>query len=175
MKVLALVAYFVVTLQMGSGRAAANELDSQSRIENRLVYLLRPVHSYLCLDVWYESLADNAHVVQHNCHFGLNQQWDLENMGNQQYRIRAAHSGKCLDVAAAGDVGTPIVQRTCDNGPSQMWSLEHTNELAFALKSISAERCLDVEHSSLESPARVLIYPCHYGPNQQWVFDSVPQ
>jgi hypothetical protein len=56
---------------------------------------IRSEHSGKCLDVWGVVPNDTAAVKLHDCHNGLNQQWDLYADGT----IREVQSGKCLDVA----------------------------------------------------------------------------
>ena len=72
------------------------------------------------------SLANGAEVEQFTCTSGArNQMFELledssPNVAGFTSRIRALHSGKCLDVSGASNAnGAHVVQFTCGNGAHQ--------------------------------------------------------
>ena len=74
-----------------------------------------------CLDVVGFGTQDGVSVVQFRCHFGANQRWTAQRMGNGVI-LRSVNSGKCLD-ADNGNFPTPppaearLQQWTCISDP----------------------------------------------------------
>jgi hypothetical protein len=73
-------------------------------------------HSFKCLDVINSGTGNGVRVVQFRCHFGANQRWKLQRMGNGVI-LRSVHSGKCLD---AGNSNFPTPPR--ETAVLQQWT-----------------------------------------------------
>ncbi|MFI9559524.1 RICIN domain-containing protein [Nonomuraea endophytica] len=90
-------------------------------------------HSGKCLDVAHASLKHGANVLQGTCGGAgstTNQFWSMRPVRAgflQPFRLRAHHSGRCLDVANANLAhGADVVQATCagaGSGNNQLWNL----------------------------------------------------
>jgi hypothetical protein len=107
---------------------------------NGYFYEVVAVHSRKCLDVANRSTAQAANVIQGTCRGGENQQWKLvalvtdgavdglENkvpQGGVNYRLKARHSGGCLDVAHVSIAhAANVIQARCwPPGYNQQWTL----------------------------------------------------
>lgn len=86
-------------------------------------YVLMPYHSGKALEVWSESMNDDAELRQYSYSGRQHQQWQIEPLSNGEYRIIARHSGKALSPASA-DRGAKVVQRTVNNQSLQRWHIE---------------------------------------------------
>src|SRR5882672_9300279 len=64
----------------------------------------------LCLDVPWGS-TDDVPLIVWVCNGRDNQQWILEHVGGDSFRLRALHSGKCLTVPGGSTAsGVQVVQ-----------------------------------------------------------------
>ncbi|MCX3292497.1 family 43 glycosylhydrolase [Streptomyces sp. NEAU-H22] len=103
-----------VTLAGPAGETAAT--PSAYRIVNR--------HSGKCLDVSGASSVDGADVIQSSCTGNTNQQWRIEDQGNDTSRLVNVRSGKALDVDACG---------TADGTNLHQWPLLNNNCQKFRM------------------------------------------
>ncbi|KAI9343885.1 ricin B lectin domain-containing protein [Zopfochytrium polystomum] len=75
----------------------------------------------LCVDVFRQSLNENATVGLYACGYGINQAWTF----SESKGLVNLNSGKCLQVDTRQSIsqGTAyaVVQRTCDGTDSQGW------------------------------------------------------
>jgi len=87
---------------------------------------------------------------------GTNQRFRLELVsGTNVYRIKAVHSGKCLDVKwGSHDEGMNVIQYGCHDGDNQKWRLTGVgwDSLAsvyytFMIQSVRSGKYLDVNYS----------------------------
>lgn len=84
-------------------------------------------------------------------------------------RIRAKHSGQCLDVEGASDQpGAPIIQYGCSGAPNQRFLLEDVGGGYYRITAQHSQQCLDVEGGSMRPGAPVIQYGWENGHNQQF-------
>ena len=127
-----------------------------------------------CLDVSYASTEAAASVIQWICHGGANQQWRLEPVGGDAFRIVAHHSGQVLDVyGGLVDDVTPIIQFPWHGGDNQLWTIEPASNGYVFIVARHSGKVLDVEGGSMDDGARVIQYTGHGGANQQWLLRAV--
>ena len=100
------------------------------------------------------------------------------------YRLVARHSDKCLSVSANNRAnGTPLIQWACDpNRPTwngQVFTLipmePNAQYAEFKVNHINAgepAKCIDVEGANTADGARLVLFDCFGGLNQQW--DVIP-
>jgi len=70
------------------------------------------------------STSNGAVIQQYQLNGGLNQQWQIDSLGNGNYAIVNASSGKVLDDPGfSNNNGTPIVQWDYNGGLNQQWNL----------------------------------------------------
>ncbi|ONI82861.1 hypothetical protein ALI144C_17495 [Actinosynnema sp. ALI-1.44] len=88
-------------------------------------YQLKNRNSGKCLDVYNSNLDNNGLIMQHSCHNGLNQQWELttDNTGGN-YALRAVHSAKTADGRGSAPFnGKPVAQWADSGTNSQRWTV----------------------------------------------------
>ncbi|WP_407835999.1 ricin-type beta-trefoil lectin domain protein [Streptomyces sp. DSM 116496] len=82
-------------------------------------------------------------------------------------QIVGVHSGKCLDVKAAGTKdGTPIQIYQCNGTDAQAWKLESDGTVR------ALGRCMDVQFAKTENGSLIGLNSCHQGLNQKW--EAIP-
>jgi hypothetical protein len=123
-------------------------------------------HSNKCLDVngGPQEKDDGAFIDQWTCNEGAwNQFWTARDAGNQQVRLVAQNSGKCIQPQnGAVDNLTPIVQMTCSTGEAaQLWSLQSTATAGeYKLVHAASSKCIDIKQSLQTDGAEALLYTC---------------
>ncbi|WP_020120360.1 non-reducing end alpha-L-arabinofuranosidase family hydrolase [Streptomyces canus] len=82
--------------------------------------------------------------------------------------LRGVGSGRCLDVANAGQAdGTNVQIWDCHGGTNQQWTLTDSNQL-----TVYGNKCLDVPGHANTAGTRPVIWSCNGGSNQQWRVNS---
>nr|WP_247004735.1 glycoside hydrolase family 11 protein [Halosolutus gelatinilyticus] len=136
-------------------------------------YSIQNVNSGNALDVANQSTDDGANVQQYSYGGGSNQQWNVEDTGND-YRIENVNSGKVLDVANQSTEDGANVQQYSDGGnDNQRFYLHDQGGGQYHVQPVHSEKALDVEDSSTDDGANVHQYDWHGGDNQLWTFESI--
>ncbi|HKU15350.1 MAG TPA: ricin-type beta-trefoil lectin domain protein [Steroidobacteraceae bacterium] len=123
-------------------------------------------HSGKCLDVngGPQEKDDDAFIDQWTCNEGAwNQFWTARDAGNQQVRLVAQNSGKCLQPRnGTVDNSTPIVQMTCNSAATtQLWSLQGTATAGeYKLVHAASSKCIDIRQSLQTDGAEALLFTC---------------
>lgn len=123
-------------------------------------------HSLRCLDVrgGPQATQDGAVIDQWQCNDGAwNQFWTLRDAGNNQVKLVAQNSGKCIQPLNGGvDNLTPLVQMTCsDTATTQLWSLQSTATLGeYKLVHSLSDKCIDIKQSIMTDGADALLFTC---------------
>jgi cytochrome c peroxidase len=82
------------------------------------------------------------------------------------FMLKAAHSGKCIDVAGGGTADGAVVQQwTCHGGNNQRFE-EVPVAGGFMLRAKHSGKCLDVAGISTAAGAKLIQWGCHGGANQ---------
>lgn len=130
-------------------------------------------HSQKCADVISGSSADGAQVGQYDCNAGLNQLWQIDDLGNGYVRLAARNSGKCLDVSGASTAdGAAVIQWSCSSGTNQQWKIENTAGNTRLIARHSG-KCLEVPGASTANGTRLRQQACGTGTNQRWELNLV--
>ncbi|HEX6357824.1 RICIN domain-containing protein [Actinophytocola sp.] len=144
-------------------------------IDTGFQYEINPRHNFgKCLDVRGSSTADNAHVIQYDCHGGLNQRFTFVRVFGSFYEIRPVHSsfaGKCLDIADAGTANHAILQQfDCNGRGNQLFQLlDDPGDFAGGstrIRAVHSTKCLDIPDASNANSVIVAQFDCHGGSNQ---------
>jgi hypothetical protein len=101
-------------------------------------YRLIARHSGRALDVagGTQETGDRTNVHQWDYEGAANQQWIVTDLNNGYFKLKAVHSGKCLDVNDASPTPGANVQQYTDNGgTAQQWYLEPRGDGYFSLLS----------------------------------------
>jgi hypothetical protein len=90
-------------------------------------------------------------------------------VSGQWYKLVAKHSGKCLDVSAAGTADGANVQQWSDNGtPAQQWRIDAQADGTYTLTARCSGKVLDVAGGSTANGGNVQQWTLHGGANQRW-------
>ncbi len=118
-----------------------------------------------CLDVFAGSTADGANVQQFGCNGNPQQRFRFtaRSLGSTlptgRYVLKAAHSGKCMDVAASSAADGGVVQQyTCDGGAAQAFNLTRDSAGFYQLASAISGKVVEVAGSALADGAAVQIW-----------------
>jgi hypothetical protein len=89
------------------------------------------------------------------------------------YRLRMAHSGKCVDVSggtSATGNGANIHQWTCHDGANQQWSVVPLGGDVYQLEAVHSGRCLDVSGgvTAVDNGRNIHQWGCHGKNNQRF-------
>ncbi|AKT42048.1 uncharacterized protein CMC5_062710 [Chondromyces crocatus] len=96
------------------------------------------------------------------------------NITNGDYIIRAVHSGKCLDIAAASiQNGAAVQQWDCNGTPAQVFRVTAVGDGYVRIVNPNSDKALDVTELSTADGARIQQWGYGGGANQQFeVFDA---
>lgn len=133
-------------------------------------------HSDKCLDVrgGPQATEDGRVIDQWQCNEGAwNQFWTLRDAGNNQIRLVAQNSGKCIEPVNGGIENlTPLHQMTCSaTAPAQLWTLQSTATLGeYKLVHGLSNKCIDIKQSLTTDGADALLFTCKTvnEANQTW-------
>lgn len=147
-----------------------NERASFAFSVNRLPtgnYVFENYLSKKCLAVAGDDLADGAKVIQADCTDSPSQQFRAIEITSGAFELRAAHSDKCLDLDAWGNVQ----QWGCWGGTNQRWSVNlaaRSKIEVAASPGSSTKKALDADGSSFTDGGTVMQWDYWGGVNQQW-------
>lgn len=172
--VVALAASVVSGFPERTARVAHAVATQRTFLPSTLVF----THSGKCLDVSLsvDGNANGADVQQWDCLGAKNQTWTITPAGTfygtRVYTVRAAHSGKCLDVAGyATSDGSRVQQWDCHGGNNQLFVPVRVNGNEPAgvheLQALQSGKCLDVPASGQANGAGITIYTCTGTSNQR--------
>lgn len=138
-------------------------------------YTIQVKHSRKVLDVnidWFSGQDNGRPIGQFDSHNGDNQKFLVESVGGGYYRIRARHSGKCLDVAGwSGSAGTGLQQWECHGGANQQFAIEPFGDY-YKIRARNSGLYFDITGFSLSNSARLQQWTWHGGDNQ--LFQLIP-
>ncbi|KAI8813299.1 putative beta-xylosidase, secreted [Cladochytrium replicatum] len=132
---------------------------------------LKPRHSGKCIDISDQSLDENHQAIQWTCGSGGNQQFQVFFVESEGFfRLTARHSNKCL--APLSD--NSIVQVTCNDADwNQQWSISDAGSGYFRIATRLSGWCLDIPGVSTADGAKVSLWNCNGGQNQQYTLAPV--
>ena len=132
-------------------------------------YQIISVYSGKAIDVDNSSQENGANVMLWDDLDGLNQQWDITDLGNGYYSIVAAHSGKSMDVYDwCVDPGCEIRQWDYWGGDNQQWLVASVGSGYYKIVSKYNGLALDVWEWNANAGADVRQWTDLGGANQQW-------
>lgn len=164
--------------------------EEESLFDQNSYYIFTAMHNGKVLDVGCETVhdplkpnSDLDNVCAFERHEGDNQQWKIEYLGDNKYRLIARHNGKVLSVGCndVHDPGKPNEDR--DNvcvldwgkSQSQQWKIELLEDNTYRLTAIHNGKVLDVGCENVHDPSKpnsdldnVCAFEWHGGSNQRW-------
>lgn len=143
----------------------------------RAVSRLMPLHSQMCLDVYFQSSLSGYPAHQWTCQDAASQLWGLERLPGGFYGLRALHSGQCLEVRFQSPApGELVVQAPCSGNEAQQWEKIERGGGVFELRARHSGLCLEVAGAGSEDGTLITQWDCGGAPNQLWrQIDPDPQ
>jgi hypothetical protein len=127
-------------------------------------------HSGKGLDVSDRSTADGANIQQWDYANQGNQNWEVINVGRNEFAIVNRRSGKVLDVPdnRIYDNGATIQQYRWSTRANQRWRLENAGSGWFRIVNSASGKCLDVDSQSRDNGATINQWDCGNQESQRW-------
>ena len=136
-------------------------------------YTIQVRHSRKVLDVnidWFSGQDNGRPIGQFDSHGGDNQKFIVEPVGGGYFRIRAQHSGKCLDVSGFSTApGTGVQQWACHGGVNQQFAIEPFGDY-YKIRVRNSGLYFDITGFSLNNSARLQQWTWNGGSNQLFQF-----
>ena len=136
-------------------------------------YIITAVNSGLAIDDPNSSTTDGQDMQIYTVNDGSNQQWTLNNLGNNVITLTNVASGQLLDVAGDSRTAGALVDQWPANGQTnQEWNVISLGSGNYELTSVNSGLALDVVGGGTTNGTKVDQYT--YGGNtwQQWKFTS---
>ena len=143
--------------------------DTDDELEG--TYALRANHSDKAIDVEDISTDDGANVHQWEYLEGDNQHWEVEALGDGEYRLTVQHSGNVLAADGTED-GDNVQQEEWSDNANQRWTFDDVGD-GYAIENAASGRALDVDGISTDDGANVHQWEYVGGDNQTWTLDPV--
>ncbi|WP_199044483.1 RICIN domain-containing protein [Glycomyces salinus] len=135
------------------------------------VFRLSAQHSGKYADIDAISTSPGAALIQWPATGRDNQAFEFVEAGDDYYRIKARHSGLCLQVANNNN-GADITQESESDSASQQWSItDHGGSVSLINRA--SGRAMDVWEYSTEDGARISQYEYTGNDNQRFVRQAV--
>jgi len=138
---------------------------------------VKNIQSNRCVAVTDASTLDGARLIQSSCETGSrgneNQQFEFVSVGNNQYNVRAKHSGKCMNVSGASQSnGASVIQWMCSNrsGDNDSWRVVPVDG-GYWLKVAHSNKCLTIENDSNLDGVSAIQSKCINSGQPSQVFD----
>lgn len=122
------------------------------------------------LDVAGQSREDGANVQQWDYARQDNQDWEIINVGRNEFAILNRNSNRVLDVADTNinDNGANVQQYRWSGRDNQRWRLESVSGGLYRIVNVASGRCLDVHEQSRSNGANVHQWRCGNERSQRW-------
>lgn len=103
------------------------------------------------------------------------QQWQFEESGEGEYRIKNRFTGKVMDLALSGVTnGTWVHQWSRTSGAAQRWQIVESGGGKVKLRNVLADKVLDLVGMRVENGTQAQIWQDVAGENQLWRLEPVP-
>jgi hypothetical protein len=154
------------SIQAGNGSIPAASAPSFNPSQ---YYTLASVNSGKLLDDYNNSTSDGAAVDQWMANSGDNQQWQIQNVTGNLYKIVNRHSGKALDLYNnSHNTGATIDQWTWNNGNNQLWYFAAQPDGSWVIRNFESGQVLDVAGGSTANGAAIDQWTPISQTNQEW-------
>lgn len=136
-------------------------------------YLITSVHSGLAIDDPALSTKAGQVMQQYTVNGGTNQQWTVNNLGNNVITLTNGASGLVLEVAGASKSNSALVDQWYYVGfPNQQWYVTAVSAGVYELVNVNSGLALDVDGGGTTVGELIDQYTYKGNPWQQWVFTS---
>jgi predicted alpha-1,6-mannanase (GH76 family) len=136
-------------------------------------YIVTNVNSGMAMDDPGSSKTDGLNMQQYTVNNGTNQQWTVNNVGNNIITLTNVASGEVLDVGAASRSNGALVDQYPNNGQTnQKWQVLSLGGGQYELTSENSGLSLEVVGGSKTIKANLDQWPFQNKTSQKWTFTS---
>jgi hypothetical protein len=160
------------TAQTNSGQLCVyGELAPSGNLIPNGTYTITSVHSGQAIDDPAFSNTPGNVMQQWDVNGGTNQQWVVNNLGNDVITLTNVSSGQALEVIGGSTANSTLVdQRPYSSNSWQQWQVISVGNNAYELTSVNSGLALDVNTGSDTEGEQIDQYTYRGNPWQQWVF-----
>jgi hypothetical protein len=160
--------FFIADFSVQQAGGALEDTTGTPNTNPSTYYTIKNVNSGQLMDVYQNSTADGASVIQWPGNGGANQQWNIVPVSGQLYRIVNRNSGKVLDIDASSHRrGTALQQYTYNGGDNQLWYFEPTSG-GYVIRNFESRQILEVGGGSTANGAAISQWMPLNQSNQTW-------
>ena len=160
--------FFIADFSVQQAGGALEDATGTPNVNASTYYTFKNVNSGQLMDVYQNSTADGASVIQWPSNGGANQQWNIVPVSGQLYKIVNRNSGKALDVNASSHrTGTALQQYTYNGGNNQLWYFEPISG-GYVIRNFESRQVLEVGGGSTANGAAVSQWMPLNQSNQAW-------
>lgn len=152
----------------------ATELKGTKTIENGIYRIKSHVAENRVLEVRGFSVDNQAPIQTAVVNYKANQQFRISYNNDGTYSIIALHSGKTMDLwAAGGEFGTPVNQYAINGTKAQKWIISKNSDNTYSIFSQCNRLALDVYAGSKKVGTRIQTYLYNGTNAQKFTFEGV--
>ncbi|AJQ95793.1 RICIN domain-containing protein [Gynuella sunshinyii] len=145
--------------------------DDNSGIISGKAYYIQNRNSGMCLRTLNGSTADATSIVQYSCGTDDVEKWIVSTIGNNQYTIVQAASGKSADInGASTENGANNIIWPRNSGNNQKWRIEPQGNGYVHIVNVNSGLLLDINGASTADNGNNIQWPENGGANQDWTF-----
>lgn len=160
--------FFIADFSVQQAGGALEDATGTPNVNPSTYYTIKNVNSGQLMDVYQNSTADGASVIQWPSNGGANQQWNIVPVSGQLFKIVNRNSGKVLDINASSHRrGTALQQYTYGGGTNQLWYFEPTSG-GYVIRNFESRQILEVGGGSTANGAAVSQWMPLNQSNQAW-------
>ncbi|WP_055711904.1 RICIN domain-containing protein [Streptomyces torulosus] len=160
--------FFFADFSVQRAGGALEDATGTPNVNASTYYTIKNVNSGQLMDVYQNSTADGAGIIQWPSTGGTNQQWNIVPVSGQLYRIVNRNSGKVLAINASSHrKGAALQQYTYAGGNNQLWYFEPANG-GYAIRNFESRQVLEVGGGSTANGAAISQWMPLNQSNQIW-------
>jgi regulation of enolase protein 1 (concanavalin A-like superfamily) len=138
-------------------------------------YMIESVYSGLAIDNSHFSKADDEVARQDTVNDSTNQQWKVNNLGDNVITLTNVASGQSLDVTACSEAHRALIdQYPYHDGTWKPWTVIYLGGGVYELTSVNSGGALGVKRGVKKVGAKIDECTYNSSPWQQWIFVAVP-
>ncbi len=159
--------------QTNSGQLCVyGELPSTNLIPNGTYAIVSPFSGTALDDPAYSTQKSIVMEI-YTLNNGTNQQWKVNNLGNNIITLTNMASGQLLEVTGASSGNSAFVdQYPANNQTNQQWRVTSVGGGSFELTNVNSGLALDIDGANKTNETQVDQYLYQGNPWQQWSFQA---
>jgi outer membrane protein assembly factor BamB len=159
--------------QTASGQLCVyGELPTTDLIPNG-TYAIVSAYSGTAVDDPASSTANSTVMQIYTLNNGKNQQWTVNNLGNNIITLTNGASGQLLEVTGASTANSALVDQYPANGQTnQQWRVTSVGGTKYELTNVNSGLVLDIDGASKANKTQLDQYPYQANLWQQWSFQT---